>query len=95
MIKTFVPRRCPCNLRKLTFGLLLMKKRWKLYLKNLSYEVELLHRDEFQRQFSSRLSLPVVLNGSNDQPVLLSADDINAAITLDELILLMEHSLGR
>jgi hypothetical protein len=92
--KVFAPQRYPCNLCKITFGLLLMKKKWKRYTQNLPYHVEFLHRDEFLARYESDIKLPAAIFANSELSVLLAADEINRATTPEDLIAMMETKLG-
>ena len=93
--KVFAPHRYPCNLCKITFGLLLMKKKWKRYTQNLPYRVEFLHRDEFKRRYYTDEELPAAFLAGNELSVLLTAEEINGLATEHSLIALMEAKIGR
>jgi len=93
--KSFMPRRYPCNLCKVTFGILLMKKKWKHYITGLPYDVEFLHRDEFRGRYASDIELPAAIFAGDDLSVLLTAEEINGVTDYNELIALLEGKLGK
>ena len=94
MVKVFTPLRYPCNLCKITFGLLLMKKKWKRYTRGLPFHVEFLHRNEFLARYDSQDQLPAIFRANGELSVLLAAEEINGARTPDELIAMMDANLG-
>ncbi len=60
--KTLRPESYECNLCKLTYGPLGMKKEWKRFLDQLPLRTDFLHRDEFARRAPDlAVALPALL----------------------------------
>lgn len=90
--KTLRPGTYACNLCRLTYGNLTMKKKWKEFIESLDLEAEFLHKDEFKNQFSDKdIQLPAVL--SEEGEVLITAPEINDQDSLEDLMSLMCRQL--
>ena len=86
--KTFSPETYSCNLCKLTYGNLNMKKQWKDFVNDLNLEVVFLHKDEFLKKYPKNSEkLPVLFIEENKiLRVLVSSEEINFVNDLDGLI---------
>ncbi len=86
--KLLFPNTYSCNLCKITYGVVSMKKDWKIFLQSLPYELEFLHKDEFYIKYPDQrnLILPAILRKENDRiDAFLSAQEINTCKTLEDL----------
>ena len=95
--KIFSPRTYACNLCALTYGAFQMRGEWKEFLEGLGLPLEFLHADELAARYNlNDVPLPAVFTkGDEGLSVLLSADNINACRTLDELERLILEGLAR
>lgn len=94
--KVFSPDTYECNLCMITHDNLSMKSDWKDFIEQLNINLEFLHRDEFISQYDMKDSrLPCVFskdeNGLSD---FISADEINASKTVEELKQLIQEKLS-
>ena len=97
--KAVSPSTYDCRLCSITFGLKEEKRAWKEFRENLEIETEFLHRDEFQKQYASKFGhkfeFPVVLyRGNKGLELLISREDINSITSVDQLMKLVNRSLG-
>jgi hypothetical protein len=85
--KIISPSTYACSLCALTYGHLGEKKEWRNLLSTLNCKTDFLHKDEFYNQYpNEKFDLPCVLiNENGSLSVLLSADELNAMKSLDEL----------
>ena len=85
--KVLSPKTCDCQLCRLTYGVFKENTAWRDYRESLKPdEVDFLHRDEFEQQYTQRFRYPVLLKteDDNDTETLLTAEDFNSvADTLD------------
>lgn len=58
--KTFSPNTYSCNLCAITHGAFSMKKEWAEFIKTLPVKLRFLHRDEWEKEFKRKDSLPAV-----------------------------------
>lgn len=93
--KEFFPASYPCNLCYQTFGTFSMKAEWRLFLDSLPLKITELHKDGFKRRYSpENLQLPVILVGGSTQvQILVSAAEMNKVKSLPELTLLVKSKL--
>lgn len=94
--KLFLPRSYSCNVCRLTFGALVMKKEWREFLKKLPHKTTFLHRDEFHKsypQYRDALLPAVFLKDGHSLSLVIGAQEINLQRTLDDLIILAQHRL--
>lgn len=96
--KIISPNTYACNLCKLTYGNLGIKKGWKEFLNSLRAEKEFLHRNEFTSRYPefADIHLPAVffLN-QGSLTLLLSANVINDVKNLDELRNLLNGKINK
>ncbi len=94
--KLFSPQTYQCNLCRVTYGPVTIKKEWKQFLDSLSYTVVFYHKDQFVRDVpgSGVETFPVILTReAGVLSVLVSTDEINQVSTIDELKLLLIQKL--
>lgn len=86
--KLVAPNNYDCNLCMASYGPFGMKKDWKQFIKSLDTPVKFLHKDEFEKRFTSRKQkYPCLVGIQNKQlTTLLSAKDFESIQTLDQLI---------
>jgi hypothetical protein len=77
--KTFSPQTYSCQLCQITYGSFAIKKRWKSFLQEASFQTQFLHKDEFLRNYPhQQIKLPCVLLKENDQFYsFISSDELN------------------
>jgi hypothetical protein len=85
--KIFSPRTYACNLCALTHTAFGMRGEWKRFLEGLGRPLEFLHADELRSRYGLRdVPLPAVFEKDGASlRVAVSADEINACGTLEEL----------
>lgn len=92
--KLLSPSTYACNLCKITYGNVRMKKQWKDYIESLSLGTIFLHKDEFERKYPvlAKERLPAIFFfGANQQKLAsIAADELNNITTIDELIHLVD-----
>lgn len=86
--KALSPRTYRCHLCRLTHGTFGMHRAWRAFVDELTYPTLFYHRDEFLRDFGSRLERPpAVFVGMGDElTCLLSSEDIGSCRTSIELM---------
>lgn len=88
MHKIFSPKTYECNLCKLTYGALTVKKDWKDFLETIETPIEFLHKNEFLKKYiETNFKLPAIFEEkeNNKVKVFASTNEINSAKNLDEL----------
>lgn len=85
--KTFAPDTYACNLCKITYSPLGMRRAWRKFLDELGLTLEFLHRDEFsERHGEAKVDLPAILRRHQDDvSVLVDAETLNACRTMQDL----------
>jgi hypothetical protein len=93
--KLTAPATYECRLCGLTYGNLGMKNEWKEFLDGLEIKVEFLHRDEFIESNSEfHIELPAAfIKSGKGLTLLISADEINASQTLQDLMELVRSRM--
>ncbi len=93
--KTFSPDTYECNLCKITYGSVWMKEDWWKFIEGLDFEVDFLHRDEFRKRFPENSdSLPALFFvDGNKVTLLVTADEMNAAESIDDMKKLVVQAL--
>jgi hypothetical protein len=95
LIKLFAPNKYACNLCMLTYGVVRMKKTWRVFIEGLPYNVRFLHRDEFRDRYGDDSGLPAAFTVENGKPMpFLTARQINGVHSLDGLIGLLKRKLA-
>ena len=94
--KILSPNTYECSLCSLTFGAFSEKSIWKKFREESKVEMEFLHKDEFKKQYASKFghkfTFPIVLvEGSNDLEVFISAAEMNSLDNEEELIGLIKN----
>ena len=96
--KIFSPETYECNLCLLTYGNLLMKRKWKDFVTTLPYKANFFLRDKFIEKFPQRVddNFPAVyiLNNSSSISMIVSADEINSTNSLGTLINLISNKMN-
>ncbi len=102
--RTFRPETYVCNLCKVTYGLVGMKRAWSDYIKRLrgrGIAVDFSLRSSFRRRNPARAGdrFPALYLRAEGEPgglrLLVGADQWNAATTIDELRALVDDALAR
>jgi hypothetical protein len=95
--KLFSPKTYKCNLCKLTYGLKNMKNEWADFIKSLPCPIEFIHRDELHESHpeTKSIELPsVFLEEDGKYKEVITAKEINATKTVEELVELVAGKLG-
>ncbi|WP_419212429.1 GTPase [Maribacter sp. X9] len=100
--KIMSPATYDCQLCSLTFGKFAEKKQWKVFRKSLlanGYELSFLHKDEFQKSYKSKFghafTFPIILLETEyDLEVMVTTAQLNGLENVEELIAVVEASLG-
>jgi hypothetical protein len=94
--KVLSPDTYQCNLCKITYSAVVMKKEWKEYVQTLPFQTQFLHRDEFRKEFPTlnQVLLPVILLGEKSEvSLLISAEELNAQSSLPGLMKLLNTKI--
>ena len=93
--KVFSPDTYECNLCMITHDNLSIKSDWKDFIEQLDLDLTFLHRDEFIKQYDVKnTQLPCVFSkDKNGLSNFISADEINASKTAEELKKLIQEKL--
>ena len=84
--KIISPASYSCGLCQLTFDTFTEKQAWRAFRESSSFEMEFLHRDEFEKIYSSTFDYPVILRQNGEIEILLSKKEIDGFAHLDDLI---------
>ncbi len=92
--KLISPATYKCDLCSLTHGALKEKEAWTRFRNATEDELIFLHRDEFERTYTQRFSLPVVLleKPGGMLEVLLGSEQIHELDSIDALISKLNNS---
>jgi hypothetical protein len=94
-IKFFDPKKYSCNLCLVTYGMLRMKRAWKVFIDQLPHDVRFLHRDDFRDRYGDDSELPAAFIVANGGLVpFITAREINGVPSVDELIGLVKQRLS-
>ncbi len=94
-IKLFAPKKYSCNLCLVTYGILRMKRTWKVFVDQLPHDVRFLHRGEFRDRYGDDSDLPAAFIVGNDELVpFITAREINGVRSVGELIELVKQKLS-
>lgn len=88
--KIISPETYKCNLCNLTHGNFSENKKWSEFRKRANYEMEFLHRDEFERKYSVQIEYPAVLTITDKMNVKIPKEELDKLISLDELVVAVE-----
>ncbi len=93
--KTFKPETYPCKLCDITYSPVHMRGQWKRFVKDLPYNVEFSYTDLIEAEHpDAELEYPcAVFRHGSDLKLVISADQMNACDSLDELIALVKTSV--
>ncbi|MBP9686906.1 MAG: hypothetical protein KBD66_03870 [Candidatus Doudnabacteria bacterium] len=94
--KLFSPQTYQCNLCRVTYGPVTIKKEWKEFLNDLSYTVTFYHKDQFAQAIpgSGIETFPIILTReAGVLSVLVTTEEINQISTVEELKLLLIQKL--
>lgn len=85
--KIISPQTYQCDLCKITYGNLGMRKEWKEFIQKLPITVQFLHKDEFIKNYLqfTHFSFPAVFRGEGSISQLITAEEINKQRTLTDL----------
>jgi hypothetical protein len=85
--KLLRPSTYQCRLCGVTYGVFGMKREWKKFIRNLSINVEFLHRDEFEDKYDIKdAQYPsAFINEEGRLRLLISAEEMNLVNSLDEM----------
>jgi hypothetical protein len=74
-----------------------MIKLWKEFIDDLPVDVQLLHKDEFEKEFDIKnMQFPAgFFRTDNSVELMISAEEINNCKTLPDLIELVENKLRK
>jgi hypothetical protein len=95
--KILSPNTYQCNLCALTYGTLMIKDEWKIFIENLDIPSKFLHRDEFIELLEDHphrienIEYPAIFLRIEENISLLI--QINECKTLDDLMVLISNSL--
>ncbi len=86
--KNFFPSSYPCNLCLLAFGNNGPLPQWKTFIESLPYKQLELHKEDFKRKYlPSETALPNIMLSKNGRvQMLVTAEEINACSSLEEII---------
>ncbi len=94
-IKLFAPKKYSCNLCLVTYGMLRMKRTWKVFVDQLPHDVRFLHRGEFRDRYGDDSDLPAAFIVGNDELVpFITAREIDGVRSVGELIELVKQKLS-
>ncbi len=94
-IKLFAPKKYSCNLCLVTYGILRMKRTWKVFVDQLPHDVRFLHRGEFRDRYGDDSDLPAAFIVGNDELVpFITAREIDGVRSVGELIELVKQKLS-
>lgn len=95
--KLLMPSTYPCSLCALTYGPVMMRRKWRRFVKSLGVPVTFHHRDDFAAAFGAvDVPLPAILwqAGTAAPQVLISAAELNSLPDLDALIAMLGARLA-
>jgi len=89
--KALSPNTYQCNLCDLTFGLVNEKRTWKKFREEEYWNMEFLHKDEFNKQyaskFGSKFEFPIVLIAVNEElQLFISTKELDELVNTEALI---------
>lgn len=93
--KIFSPSTYQCQLCALTYDNFSMKQEWKSFIESLPMKTIFLHKDEFEKQYHIKTSLPAVFISSEGSiNEIISQKQIEGCQTLEELRNLVSNTLN-
>ncbi len=94
--KIVSPKTYACNLCALTYDGSIMSAQWKKFIKGLLFPYEFLHKDEFEKKYKINEPLPAIfLVQGKSLITFMSAKEINACKTIEELISLVNNKIEK
>ncbi|MBK8710951.1 MAG: hypothetical protein IPL97_03550 [Niastella sp.] len=92
--KIISPSTYQCQLCALTYGNFSMKLEWKSFIERLPMKTGFMHKDEFEKQYHIKTSLPAVFISSKGVvKEIISQQQINSCQTLEELKVIVNKEL--
>ena len=84
-----------CQICKVTYGNLGMKKEWKNFIGNLANDARFLHRNEFEEFYPNfKTTYPVIIESEDGNlSVLITTKQLNETEDLEGMIKIVENSL--
>lgn len=84
--KVISPSTYKCALCSLTHHALSEKSEWANFRKSSRHDLQFLHRDEFEAQYSASFEYPVILDITGEMKVLFSSQELEKFKNVKELI---------
>ncbi len=89
--KSISPNTYACQLCKLTHGVLNIKTEWNEFIKAHHQDWRVMHKDEFEKEFSLKITYPAILDDAMN--LILKDTEINDVKTTSEMIELIKVKL--
>lgn len=92
--KAFSPKTYDCNLCKITYSNLGMKREWKKFIQTLNPKPEFLYKNKLHKQYPSTRNIPlpaVFQKNGKELHRIVSAKQINSVKTIEQLIDIINH----
>jgi len=97
--KTLSPKTYACDLCKLTYGNVLIKRQWKEFLESLAQEKVFLHKDELKGEYRAlrQFDVPFIAYQSRggEYKVVISAEELKEMRDLEMLIEVLQQKIER
>ncbi|RDY58880.1 GTPase [Flagellimonas nanhaiensis] len=98
--KAFSPSTYQCGLCSITHGLVGENQEWKKFREQGAYQMEFLHKDEFQKKYASKFGhkfiFPIILTeGKRGLEVLISDKELEEIKTSKNLISLINKRMNQ
>ncbi|WP_107667575.1 GTPase [Cyanothece sp. BG0011] len=86
--KIISPETYNCNLCNITYGIFKENKEWKTFRESSDYELEFLHKDEFEKKYQQKRDYPIILMSNKNYELyeLINKDELNKMQSAEELI---------
>ncbi len=88
--KVISPSTYKCSLCSLTHDALNEKSEWMNFKKTSKHDLQFLHKDEFETQYSTRYEYPVILDITDEMKVLFSGSELKKFKNTKDLIASIE-----
>ncbi len=92
--KIIKPETYQCSLCALTHNALTEKKIWSKFKENTDFELNFLHKDEFEKEYEMSYEYPVILEQTDSLKPVIKAKEINMLQNVEELIEQIEKLKG-
>jgi adenine-specific DNA glycosylase len=89
--KIVSPESYQCNLCTLTHGNFTERKEWKQFRDSTPHDLVFLHKDEFEREYRTSFSYPIVLKKNAGLEVFIATDELNGITDTAGLIALVKE----